>query len=135
MSVHATHQPTEASASDASYAEEDRGDGWVMFAGVLMLMVGSVNFIEGVAAIGNARFFVSNTHYIAASLNTWGWVVLWIGVTEFVVALGIFVKNQFARWIGVTLLTLNAGVQLLMMPAYPFWSLCVFTPTSSPSTG
>ena len=127
MSVHAAQQSTTASATYGAYAEDDRGYGWVMFAGVLLLMVGSINFIEGIAAIGHARFFVNNTHYIAGSLNTWGWVVLWIGVAEFAVGLGIFVKNQWARWLGVTVLTVNAVVQLLMMPAYPFWSLCVFT--------
>jgi len=49
------------------YGEEDRGFGWVAFAGVLLIMLGTLNFIEGLAAIGNAHFFVANTHYIAGS--------------------------------------------------------------------
>jgi hypothetical protein len=36
---------------------------------------------------------------------------------------GVFVQNQFARWTGVVVLSVNAVVQLLMIPAYPFWSL------------
>jgi len=28
---------------------------------VLLLVVGTINFIEGIAAIGNAHFFVHNT--------------------------------------------------------------------------
>ena len=128
MSVHATPPPTRSPAEYEVYAaDEARGDGWVTFAGVLLLILGSINFIEGLAAISNAHFFVSNTHYIAGSLNTWGWFVLCIGVVEFVVGLGVFVKNQFARWLGVVVLSGNAIVQLLMMPAYPFWSLCIFT--------
>jgi hypothetical protein len=107
--------------------DDDRGHGWVMFAGVLLLMVGTINFITGLAAIGNAHFFVANTHYIVGSLNTWGWVVLCIGVLEWAVGLGVFVKNQFSRWAGVIVLAGNAIVQLLMMPAYPFWSLTIFT--------
>jgi len=66
-------------------------------------------------------------NYIAGSLNTWGWVVLCIGVIELLVGLGVFAKNQFARWTGVVILSVNAVVQLMMMPAYPFWSLCIFT--------
>lgn len=127
MTVHAPQQSTRASTGYEAYSDPDRGYGWVMFAGVLLLMVGSINFIEGVAAIGNARFFVNNTHYIIGSLNTWGWVVLCIGVLQWAVGLGIFVKNQFARWVGVAVLAVNAVIQLLMMPAYPFWSLCIFT--------
>jgi hypothetical protein len=108
------------------YEDEDRGYGWIMFAGVLLMMLGTLNFIEGIAAIGNTNFFVHNTHYLFASLNTWGWVVLCIGVLEWAVGLGVFVKNQFARWTGVAVLCLNAIAQLLMMPAYPFWSLSIF---------
>jgi len=51
--------------------------------------------------------------------------VLCIGVLEWVVALGVFVKNQFSRWTGVVVLAANAIAQLLMIPAYPFWSLSI----------
>ena len=107
--------------------EDDRGYGWVAFAGVLLLMLGTLNFIEGLAAIGNAHFFYADAHYIAGSLNTWGWVVLCIGVLEWAVGIGVFVKNQFSRWAGVVVLAGNAIVQLMMIPAYPFWSLSIFT--------
>ena len=126
MSAHATPPRTSAAAGYESF-EEERGYGWVMFAGVLLLVLGTLNFIEGLAAIGNAHFFVHNTHYIAGSLNTWGWVVLCIGVIEWLVGIGVFVKNQLSRWVGVIILALNAIAQLLMIPAYPFWALCIFT--------
>ena len=120
----APDRPAEATSYDF---DDERGYGWVVFAGVLLLILGTLNFIEGVAAIGNAHFFVANTHYIAGSLNTWGWIVLWIGVLEWIVGCGVFVKNQFSRWVGVFVLAGNAIAQLLMMPAYPFWSLSIFT--------
>ena len=107
--------------------DQDRGYGWVVFAGVLLFMIGTINFIMGLAAIGNAHFFVANAHFVAGSLNTWGWVVLCIGVLEWAVGVGVFVKNQFSRWTGVVVLSANAIAQLLMIPAYPFWSLSIFT--------
>jgi|SRR6059058_496767 len=125
MSVRATPQATGAPSYEGYY-DEERGYGWVMFAGVLLLMLGTLNFIEGIAAIGNAHFFVHNTAYIAGSLNTWGWVVLCIGVVQWAVGLGVFVKNQFSRWAGVAIFGLNAIIQLMIMPAYPFWSLSIF---------
>jgi len=116
------------SADYAGYDyDEERGGGWVAFAGVLLLILGTLNLIEGIAAIGNANFFVHNTHYVFGSLNTWGWVVLCIGVAELAVGFGVFARNQFSRWVGVIVLSLNAIAQLLMMPAYPFWSLSIFT--------
>ena len=43
-----------------------------------------------------------------------------------IVGCGVFVKNQFSRWTGVFVLGANSIVQLMMMPAYPFWSLSIF---------
>jgi hypothetical protein len=90
-------------------------------------MVGTMNCIAGIAAIGNSSFFVHNAHYIVGSLNTWGWIVLCVGVVQWLVGLGVFVKNQFARWTGVFVLGLAAIVSLLFIPAYPFWALSLFT--------
>ena len=106
--------------------DEERGYGWIMFSGVLLLTLGTINIIEGIAAIGNAHFFIHDTHYVFGDLKAWGWTVLILGAVQALVGVGVFVKNQFARWTGVVVLSLNAIVQLLMMPAYPFWSLAIF---------
>ena len=108
------------------YGAETSGDGWVAFAGVLLLILGTMNTIEGIAAIGNANFFVHGTHYVFASLKTWGWITLILGICQLLVGFGIFARNQFARWTGAFILGLNAIAQLLMIPAYPFWSLSIF---------
>jgi len=117
---------TRAPATYEGSYDDERGLGWVTFASVLLLILGSLNLIDGIAAISKAHFFVANAHYIISDLNTWGWVVLCLGVLQLVVALGVFAKNQFARWTGVVVLSLNAIAQLLMMPAYPFWALSIF---------
>jgi hypothetical protein len=107
--------------------DAERGQGWVTFAGVLLLMLGTINVIEGIAAIGRAHFFVGNAHYVFGNLKTWGWVALCLGVLQLLVGLGVFARNPLARWTGVAVLSLNAIAQLLMMPSYPFWSLVIFT--------
>lgn len=109
-----------------TYADA-RGDGWISFAGVLVGIVAILNTIGGIAAIDDAKFYVNGADYVIASLHTWGWIVLCIGVVQFLVALGIFARNQFARWTGVFVLAINAIAQLLMLPAYPFWALSIFT--------
>ena len=53
--------------------------------------------------------------------------MLCIGVLQWAVGLGVFVKNQYSRWTGVIVLAANSIAQLLMIPAYPFWSLSIFT--------
>ena len=125
MAVQTGPQMTRTPPSQASY-EEERGQGWVVFAAVLLLTLGTLNVIDGIAAIGNAHFYNANAHYIFGDLNAWGWVVLCLGVIQLLVAAGVFAKNQFARWTGVAVLSVNAITQLLFIPAYPFWSLAIF---------
>jgi uncharacterized membrane protein HdeD (DUF308 family) len=108
------------------YYDDEHGNGWVVFSGILLLVVGTLNIVEGIAAIGNAHFFVGNAAYIVGTLNTWGWIILCIGAAQVAVSIGIFARSQFSRWAGVTFLTLNILAQLLMLPAYPFWSLALF---------
>lgn len=80
------------------YAEEEPGFGWVLFAGVLLMMLGVANFTAGIAAIGNLHLFAHNPHYVADSLNTWRWAVLCVGVADWCVGVGaFFVMSQFSR--------------------------------------
>jgi hypothetical protein len=105
---------------------DNRGQGWVAFAGVLLLIVGGMNICQGIAAVGNSSFFAHGAHYAVGSLNTWGWVVMVLGIGQILVGFGVFMKNQLARWIGVCVFALNSIAQLLFIPAYPFWSLSLF---------
>jgi hypothetical protein len=93
MSVSSVPQkPTPVASVDyGRHEDEDRGYGWIMFAGVLLLL----GIIEGIAAIGNTNFFVHKTHYVFANLNSWGWVVMCIGVLPWVVGCAVYLKNQF----------------------------------------
>jgi hypothetical protein len=124
MSVHTTVNRETYVAAEA--AEDARGSGWLSFAGILLLIVGTLNSIEGIAAINKAHFFVANARYIAGDLNAWGWTVLIIGIAQILIGLGVMARNQFARWAGVAALSLNAIAQLMFIPAYPFWSLAIF---------
>ena len=107
-------------------AAEERGLGWVVFAGVLLLTIGAVNVIQGIAMISRAHFYVLNANYVFGDLRAWGWVAVILGAAQVLIGLGVFAKNQFARWTGVVILGFDAIAQLLMMPAYPFWSLAIF---------
>ena len=100
--------------------------GWWVFAGVLLLIVGVLNIVYGIAAIGDSRFFTEDAAYIISGLNTWGWILLIVGVLELVAAFSLFSGGEFGRWFGIFIASLNAIGALLALPAAPFWSLAVF---------
>ena len=105
---------------------EDRVTGWWVFAGTLLLIAGVLNVIWGIGAIGDAKFFIANQKYIISSLHTWGWVTLILGVLELVAGFSLFSGGGFGRWVGIFAAALASITALLSIPAYPFWSLCVF---------
>jgi hypothetical protein len=111
--------------ADSGY-EEGTGYGWVIFAGMMLMIVGVLNIIYGIAAIDNSKFFVNGAKYVISELNTWGWVVLITGGLQVLAALGVWARNTFATWAGIAFAGLNAIGVLLMLPAYPFLSVSLF---------
>jgi len=109
------------------YSPPERyGYGWSIFAGTMLLMAATLNGIDGIAAVSSSRFF-SHGAYIVGDLNTWGWILIAISVVQGLCAIGVWMQNDIARWTGVGIASANAVVQLLFIPAYPFWSLALFS--------
>jgi hypothetical protein len=106
--------------------EDDRHAGWVMFAGVMLIVLGCTNTVEGVAAVTGSDFFVTHAHYLFGDLSSWGWVIWVIGVAQGLTGVGILVRNQLARWVGVAFAAANTLAQMLMIQAYPGWSLALW---------
>jgi hypothetical protein len=106
---------------------DDTGEGWVLFAGVMLMILATLNVIDGIAAVSDSTFFTENAKFVISNLNTWGWILIVFGVAQGLVALGVWARIGGVRWIGVAIAAGNAVLQLLFIPAYPFWSLCLFT--------
>jgi hypothetical protein len=111
-------------ASDTG-GRHGEGRGMVIFASVILFVVGTFNLIDGIAAIANSHVFIGNARYVFGDLRTWGWIVLILGVLQMIAAAGILAGNQAARWTGVALIALNSIGQMLFIPSYPFWSLMI----------
>jgi hypothetical protein len=103
-----------------------QGAGWLTFAGIVVLIAGILNAIWGIAAIDSANFFIEDERFIFSDLNTWGWIILVIGVIQVFAAFSIWSGGQFGRWIGIFGASASAIGALLSIPGYPFWSLAVF---------
>ena len=116
---------TSATYKSAGKQTEGRGFGFIVFACVLLGMVGFFNMIDGIAAIAQSHVFVANAHYVFGDLRTWGWITLVFAILQLIAAAGVLVGNQLARWFAVVVVGLNAIAQMFFIPAYPFWSLTI----------
>lgn len=122
-----TQMGTTPSSREAQYGgEPDRGAGWLLFAGAMVMIAGFLNLIYGIAGIGNANWLEANSAYVFSNLKTWGWIVTIVGLLQLTAAFSIWAGNEYGRWIGVISAGLNAIVMLLFIPAYPFGALAVF---------
>jgi hypothetical protein len=116
---------TTPTVGEARTHERGHGYGMVLFASILLLVIGCFNLIQGIAAVANSHVFVANAHYVFANLKTWGWITLIFGVLALLAAAGVLAGNQLARWFAVVVLGLNAIDQMFFIPAYPFWALTI----------
>lgn len=107
---------------------EVRGEGRAMFAAILLLIAGTLNVIYGIAAISDAHFFTeTGNHYVFSSLNTWGWIIVLLGVLELTGGFSLLSGNAYGRVIGIVAASFGAiGSLLSVSGAYPFWSLGIF---------
>jgi hypothetical protein len=102
--------------------------GWVGFAGLLMLIIGSLDFFQGLIAVIRDKYYVLTPQQIIVfDLTTWGWITLIWGVIVFVAGAGLLSGAGWARWTAVVVASLNFIVQLGFVGSsqYPLWALVV----------
>jgi hypothetical protein len=104
-----------------------RGAGRVVFAAVLLILVGTINVIYGIGSLDDANVFVNDTRFIFSNLNTLGWVLIVLGIIQLTAGFSLFGGGTYGRLIGVIAGSLGAiGALLSIGGSYPWWSLCVF---------
>jgi hypothetical protein len=104
--------------------------GWIGFAGLMILIIGSIDFFEGLIAVIRGEYYaIHGGQLIIFDTTTWGWITMILGVILFLVGLGLVGGAGWARWTAIILLAVNLFAQLgwLGNTAYPLWTLTVIT--------
>ena len=93
--------------------------GWIGFAGILILIVGSIDFVQGLIAL------FEDDYYLVFDLTAWGWVMLIWGVLLILAGLALMAGQSWARWLTIVLVSLNFLGQLGFVgdSQYPLWAL------------
>ena len=102
--------------------------GWIGFAAIIMLIVGTLTFFEGLIAIIRDEYYVvTGSGVLLFDLTTWGWIMLFWGVLLFLAGAGLYAGSGWARWFTVVLVSLNVLAQLGFVgnSQYPLWTLTV----------
>jgi hypothetical protein len=111
-------------AGDSGTAARERPAGWYGFAGVLFLVVGSVNVLQGLIALFKDDYYtITKSGLLFADFSAWGTFFLILGILEVLVGLGILALKTWARVVGVLLLMVNTVVEFAFIAAFPIWTL------------
>jgi hypothetical protein len=112
--------------ADATAYEGIKGGGWIVFAASMLGLAGSWNTIQGILAIGDSRVYVGDQTFVFSDLNTWGWIILVLGVLQLFAAFAVISGSETARWFGIGCAGINAVGQLFFLPAFPLWAITMF---------
>jgi hypothetical protein len=105
-----------------------RGAGRVIFAAILLMLIGTINIVYGIGALDDARIFVNDTRFVFTNLNTMGWVLIILGVIQLTASFSLIAGNTYGRVIGIIGGSLGAlGALFSIGGNNPWWSLAVFT--------
>lgn len=101
-----------------------RGTGWIIFAGVVMIIAGANMLINGVWALNADHSIVvrfQNTLLFADSnLDTWGWIYTIVGAVVLIAGIAVFFRVQWARWVGVIAAMVQAVFAFFWIFS-PYW--------------
>lgn len=120
MSMPGVEAREAASSRDLSLAQSGR----VRFAGILVILIGAFNLLQGIAAAAQETYFAVTPD----GLLVWdydGWAAVWfvLGGIQLLVGLGILAGKQWARVVGILVLMVVAMFQIAFLAAFPLWAV------------
>jgi hypothetical protein len=99
---------------------------WIRFAGIMLVVVGFFNLINGMTALFRNQVFVPvPAGVLVFDLTTWGWVHVVIGVLQIVIGGGVIAGQRWGLALGVLVAAVNAVTQIVNLPYFPLWSLII----------
>jgi hypothetical protein len=116
------------SAGRAGKATSGWAVGFILFAAIMMIMVGVFQALQGLIAIFENEFYLATRNYtFQFDATTWGWIHLLLGLLVAFAGYGLLSGRTWARLLAITLAALSATANFLFIPYYPFWSLLLVT--------
>jgi hypothetical protein len=102
--------------------------GWISFAAIVMMIVGTLDFFEGLIAVVRGKYYVvSSSQVIVFDTRTWGWLTLLFGIVLVIAGAALAGGAGWARWVTVLLASVNILGQLswLGSSSWPLWTLVI----------
>ena len=104
--------------------------GWIGFAGLVMILLGGIDFFQGLIAIIEDNYYVpTQSGFLVFDLTGWGWIMLIWGIIIVLVGFALISGQSWARWTTIVLVCITLFGQLGFVgnSNYPLWALTALT--------
>ena len=123
-------RPDASAASTYTAPRRPQATGWVgyvVFAGVMLIMLGGFQAIEGFVAIFRDDYYLVTRSGLLVTMDytAWGWTHLIIGLIAVGTGIGVLMGQMWARVTGIVIAVLSALANISFLPAYPIWATIV----------
>jgi hypothetical protein len=102
----------------ATAQRETTGAGWLAYAGIMLMVAGLIDVVNGLWALDRADT-QSNLLLYADKLGGWGWFYLILGIILVLTGIGVFYRSQVARWIGIIVASISIVANALWLFIFP----------------
>ena len=101
--------------------------GVVLFGGIILVMVGGFQTIQGFVALFRDEYYLVSPNGLVVEVDytAWGWTHLLIGLVAIATGIGVMVGQTWARVLGIVIAVLSALVNIAFLSAYPIWSTII----------
>jgi hypothetical protein len=100
--------------------------GWIVFAGIMMMVGGALWMIIGFIAVFNDDWVVLGQEAaLFLDISGWGWVHVILGALAILSGFLVMKGSMFGRIVAVLLATGSLIVNFLWLPVYPIWSIVI----------
>jgi hypothetical protein len=96
--------------------------GWVVFAGVYLLVAGVMNAIWGLAALTDREILLDGK-LAWSTLTTWGWVSVGVAAVQLSAGALVLARKVVGRALAIAIALGGLFVNFLAVGAYPIWSI------------
>jgi hypothetical protein len=109
-------------------SDTERGAGWSLFAGMMLLLMGGFQAFMGLVALLENELIVATPKYILQlDATSWGWIHMLGGLLLLLAGFGIFTGQTWARVVGIAVAALAALANFAFLPYYPIWATIIIT--------
>jgi hypothetical protein len=98
--------------------------GWIVFAGIMMVMLGTFHIIDGLIALFQDEYFLVTNKGLTVHVDytVWGWVHLIAGIIVVCAGVALFAGKTWARVVAIIVALVSAVLNIGFLSAYPIWS-------------